>query len=205
MVARGVGGAAAWITAGLAIAAGCMALGQLGEARAARLERARLRKEQAQPYVVAFIDFSEVSTFLVDLVVRNFGATAAHDVRLDIDPIPRRRIDQERQTDSRADELNADHQTNMDEDPNSDGKHDEYVCLLNGFRFCCRGRSGGRSGTRAGPWTATYPTITPRRSRLGIRKASRTASSVISTGAWSKTARWFTCTARIRQPRRFRR
>jgi hypothetical protein len=121
---------AAWITAGVAVAAGYVALGQLGEARASRLEQARLRKEQAQPYVVAFIDFSEASTFLVDLVVRNFGATAAHDVRLDIEPIPRRSIDQERQSESPADEqLNADNQTNVNEEPSANGEHDEYVWL----------------------------------------------------------------------------
>ncbi|HEX2413715.1 MAG TPA: hypothetical protein VHJ37_00735, partial [Thermoleophilaceae bacterium] len=88
---------ATWITAAVAVAAGYVALGQLGEARHARLEQARLRKEQAQPYVMAYIEFSEASTFLVDLVVRNFGATAAHDVALEIDPAPRRSIDEERQ------------------------------------------------------------------------------------------------------------
>lgn len=94
------GALAAWITAAVAVAAGYVALDQLGEARQARLEQARLRKEQAQPYVVAYMAFSEASTFLVDLVVRNFGATAAHDVHLAIDPWPRRSIDQERQRDA---------------------------------------------------------------------------------------------------------
>lgn len=93
---------AAWITAAVAVAAGYMALGQLGETRAARLEQTRLRKEQAQPYVVAFLEFSEASSFFVDLVVRNFGATAAHDISLDIDPAPRRSIDADRQGEAAA-------------------------------------------------------------------------------------------------------
>jgi hypothetical protein len=76
--------AAAWATAGIAGIAGAVAVGQLGEAR-------RLRVEQAQPYVVAFMEPSGAGRFFVDLVVRNFGTTAAHDVRLTIDPAPCRR------------------------------------------------------------------------------------------------------------------
>jgi hypothetical protein len=84
---------AAWITAAVAGAAGYVALGQLDEARASRREQARLRREQAQPYVVASIEASEASSVLIKLVVRNFGATAAHDVRLDVTPTPTRGID----------------------------------------------------------------------------------------------------------------
>jgi hypothetical protein len=77
---------AAWVTVGVAAAAGYIALGQLNEA-------ARLRREQAQPYVVAFIEPSAAGSMLIELVLKNFGATAAHDVRLKITPTPERAID----------------------------------------------------------------------------------------------------------------
>jgi hypothetical protein len=73
-----------WTTAGVALVAGLVALGQLAEARV-------LRREQAQPYVVAFIETSAAQpNNFVEIVARNFGATAAYDVRLKIDPPPRR-------------------------------------------------------------------------------------------------------------------
>lgn len=74
---------AGWATAAVALIAGGVAVGQLGEAR-------RLRLEQAQPYVVAYMEPNATSTYYMDLVVRNFGTTAAHDVRLKVDPRPRR-------------------------------------------------------------------------------------------------------------------
>lgn len=74
---------AAWLTASIALAAGFVAIGQVDEAR-------RLRLEQAQPYVVVFMEPSPATSWCMDLVVRNFGATAAHDVQLRIDPAPRR-------------------------------------------------------------------------------------------------------------------
>ncbi|MCG5464866.1 hypothetical protein MED01_003126 [Micromonospora sp. MED01] len=57
----------------MATIAAFIALGQAREAR-------RLRKEQAQPYVVAFMEPAEVSPAIVDLVIRNFGTTAAYDI-----------------------------------------------------------------------------------------------------------------------------
>jgi hypothetical protein len=60
-----------------------VARSQLGEAR-------RLRREQAQPYVVVFMDHSAADPQLLDLVVRNFGTTAATDVVLRIEPKPQR-------------------------------------------------------------------------------------------------------------------
>jgi hypothetical protein len=55
---------------------------QLGEAQ-------RLRIEQAQPYVVVFLDQSGgASPQNFDLVVKNFGATAATDVRVRMAPAP---------------------------------------------------------------------------------------------------------------------
>lgn len=73
------GAAAAWITVVIAGAAGIVGLRQYYLAQ-------ELRAEQAQPYAVAYLEPSAVGDFYVDLVVRNFGATAAHDVRLTIDP-----------------------------------------------------------------------------------------------------------------------
>src|SRR5215212_1433976 len=70
---------AAWATVGVAAAAGYIALEQLNEA-------ARLRREQAQPYVVAYIQPSPAAPFLAEIVLKNFGATAAQDVRLTITP-----------------------------------------------------------------------------------------------------------------------
>lgn len=74
---------AAWATAGIAAAAGVIALRQLGEAR-------RLRLEQAQPYVVAYMEPSVADPTFMDLVFRNFGTTAAFDVKIDIQPRPQR-------------------------------------------------------------------------------------------------------------------
>jgi len=75
---------AGWVTATVAVAAGGIAFGQLGEAR-------RLRRERSQPYVAAFTDSSgEVDERFIYLVVANFGATAAFDVGVTIEPPPRR-------------------------------------------------------------------------------------------------------------------
>ena len=75
---------AAWVTAAIALAAGLIAVRQLGEAR-------RLRLEQAQPYVAVFMESGDdVDERFVYLVIRNFGTTAAMNVRLEIDPAPQR-------------------------------------------------------------------------------------------------------------------
>lgn len=74
---------AAWATAGIAVVAGTVAWWQLGEAR-------RLRLEQAQPYVAVFMEHSAADPKFMDLVVRNFGTTAATDIAVEIDPAPRR-------------------------------------------------------------------------------------------------------------------
>jgi hypothetical protein len=73
----------AWITAGVAVAAGLIAWYQLGEARQPRLA-------QAQPYVIAFMADNPDRPKYVDLVIRNFGLTAATDVRVEIKRSPRR-------------------------------------------------------------------------------------------------------------------
>jgi hypothetical protein len=74
---------AAWAGVLLASVAGVVAMSQLREAR-------RLRRAQAQPYVVAFLDHSETGPWVVDLVIKNFGTTAATDVRLTIEPAAER-------------------------------------------------------------------------------------------------------------------
>jgi hypothetical protein len=61
----------------VALGAGITAAFQLGEAR-------RLRLEQAQPYVVVFLEAGPAGDIWVDLVVKNFGVTAATDVRVEI-------------------------------------------------------------------------------------------------------------------------
>lgn len=67
-------------TLAVAVAAAIVALIQVRQA-------AQLRRDQARPYVVAYLD--RVAPSNVDLVVRNFGATAARNIRLkwDRDPV----------------------------------------------------------------------------------------------------------------------
>lgn len=74
---------AAWVTAATAVTVGGVAFFQLGEAR-------RLRREQAQPYVVVYLEDTPGGIKYVDLVIENFGATAAYDVRIAIEPTPER-------------------------------------------------------------------------------------------------------------------
>ena len=70
---------AAWLTALVAVVAGIVAIGQLGEAR-------RLRREQAAPYVVAYMEVSAAADSIIDVVVKNLGQTAATDVRVTFEP-----------------------------------------------------------------------------------------------------------------------
>ena len=52
-------------------------------------EAARLRREQAQPYVAVDmrqLGTGDTSVRAIELVVKNYGTTAAHDVRLESDP-----------------------------------------------------------------------------------------------------------------------
>ncbi|MGV9370376.1 hypothetical protein [Micromonospora tulbaghiae] len=66
---------AGWTTVVVAVVASIAAFKQVREARI-------LREEQAQPYVVAYMEPSEVDHRFIDLVVKNFGTTVARDVRL---------------------------------------------------------------------------------------------------------------------------
>jgi hypothetical protein len=77
------GGAAGTLV--VAIVAALAAFRQVREARA-------LRQEQAQPYVAVYMEPSAATLQIIDLVVRNFGATAAHEVRLRITPRPQRSV-----------------------------------------------------------------------------------------------------------------
>lgn len=82
--------AAAGLTAIVAVIAGAVAIGQLGEAR-------HLRVEQAAPYVVVVMEPSPAAQWVIDLVIRNLGATAATEVRVSIDPPIRRTAPPSRQ------------------------------------------------------------------------------------------------------------
>jgi len=74
---------AASITAITAIAAASFAFQQVRLAR-------RLRQEQAQPYVALYMEPSVVSPHLIDLVLRNYGATVADNIEVTISPQPMR-------------------------------------------------------------------------------------------------------------------
>jgi hypothetical protein len=74
---------ASWLTAIIALIAGVIAYRQVREAR-------RLRIEQAQPYVVAYMDQSVAASYLIDLVIRNFGTTLALDVTVASSPTLKR-------------------------------------------------------------------------------------------------------------------
>ncbi|MGQ0467689.1 MAG: hypothetical protein ACT4QG_20520 [Sporichthyaceae bacterium] len=83
MSADGWAAAGNLATAAVALVAVIVAYRQVREARL-------LREEQAQPYVAVFMESSGASEFLVDIVVRNFGTTVAHEVRVVFDPQPQR-------------------------------------------------------------------------------------------------------------------
>ncbi|WP_027346535.1 hypothetical protein [Hamadaea tsunoensis] len=75
--------AAGWATVAVAVLASIFAFHQVREAR-------RTREDQAQPYVVAYLEANTAVPFAADLVVKNFGTTAAFDVRLSMTPKPQR-------------------------------------------------------------------------------------------------------------------
>jgi hypothetical protein len=76
---------ASWATVGVAVAAAIVALRQFREAR-------RLRLEQAQPYVVVYLEEAGVRQS-IDLVIKNLGATAATGIEVRLHPPPERAID----------------------------------------------------------------------------------------------------------------
>jgi hypothetical protein len=72
---------AAWVGLILAVIAARYAWSQFKEAR-------RTRDEQAQPYVAIYMEPTEADPNAVDLIIKNFGATAARDISVTIDPPP---------------------------------------------------------------------------------------------------------------------
>lgn len=85
---------AAWVTAAIAlvtvVVAGVFARRQVAEARKQVNEARSLREEQAQPYVVAVMDIVPERPGCVDFVIKNFGKTGAHDIRISVTPPPLR-------------------------------------------------------------------------------------------------------------------
>lgn len=63
---------------------------QVAQARRAREQAQHLETERAQPYVVAYMEPSAATNLAIDLVIKNYGQTAAQDVRFSVDPTPRR-------------------------------------------------------------------------------------------------------------------
>ncbi|MFG1928953.1 hypothetical protein [Cryptosporangium sp. NPDC048952] len=74
------------LTVVVALVATSIALRQVREAR-------RLRQEQAQPYVVAFMEPSQASPQIIDLVIKNFGTIAANGIIIRSDPVMQRTSD----------------------------------------------------------------------------------------------------------------
>jgi hypothetical protein len=70
-----------WITAGIAVSAAAFAFNQVQEAR-------RTRERQVQPNVVVFADLNPVDDEWLDVIIKNFGQTAAYHVRLYFDEWP---------------------------------------------------------------------------------------------------------------------
>jgi hypothetical protein len=83
LTAQIVSAIAAAVTAVTAITASIFAFQQV------RLSR-RLRQEQAQPYVALYMEPSVVSPHFIDLVVKNYGTTAARNIEINISPQPMR-------------------------------------------------------------------------------------------------------------------
>lgn len=84
-----ISAALTFVIAGIAL---LYARGQVSEARASRKLVQELEIERAQPYVVAYSEPSGATQVIIDLVVRNYGETAATDVRITLDPWPMRSV-----------------------------------------------------------------------------------------------------------------
>ncbi len=78
------------VTALVALVAIWYARGQLKEASRARQLAQQLDIERAQPYIVIYADDSAFGPTYTDIVIKNFGQTAARNVRLSVDPPPQR-------------------------------------------------------------------------------------------------------------------
>jgi hypothetical protein len=78
-------------TAIVALCAAFVGLRQLREAQSLRFQQEHdalsIRRERAQPYVAVFMEpLTTVDPKFQELVIKNFGATAAYDVRLESKP-----------------------------------------------------------------------------------------------------------------------
>ena len=79
MDAAAITAAASCVQAGVLVVAAVVASQQVREAR-------RLREEQAQPYVIVSLETDPSAPFIVNLVIKNLGGTAARNVVVDFDP-----------------------------------------------------------------------------------------------------------------------
>lgn len=81
---------AAVATAVIALVAAFVGLRQLHEAQALRIQQERdalaVRREQAQPYVAVLEPLVAVDPKYQELVIKNFGTTAAFNIRVESDP-----------------------------------------------------------------------------------------------------------------------
>jgi len=82
---------AAVVTAFVALGAAFVGLWQLREAQALRIQQERealsIRRERAQPYVAVFMEpLWAVDPKFQELVIKNFGATAAYNVQVESEP-----------------------------------------------------------------------------------------------------------------------
>jgi hypothetical protein len=68
-----------WATVAVAVVAAVAAVRQITAAKDARVEEARA-------YIAVFMEFSGASSRMIELVIRNFGRTAAFDVRVTTSP-----------------------------------------------------------------------------------------------------------------------
>ena len=93
---------AAAITALIAVIAAVAAAWQIHEARQARAQARALANEVAQPYVVAYMEADDVSPEYAHFVVKNFGQTAALNVRISSSPELRRAIYDDRSAQQRV-------------------------------------------------------------------------------------------------------
>ncbi len=101
VIATWVGAVASMLTFVVAVVAAAYAKKQVENAQAQlrasakdsdqtrKLQR-ELLTEQAQPYVVVTMEESRAGGMFIDLVVKNYGTTAAQDVKLSIEPHPER-------------------------------------------------------------------------------------------------------------------
>lgn len=94
MTAEAWSAAAAWATFLVAVVAAIVGLKQYRATSRASADQSRLAQalaeEEARPYVVAYMESSAVDVGFIELVVRNYGKTAARDVRMTATPELRR-------------------------------------------------------------------------------------------------------------------